>query len=200
MSGNYEKIISENLSRFYSDRMEGAELLLPAQREEDRFHFRAFGEDCVLGPGEIRFSGVPETGPKALLISLYALNINPESLQQEPFKSYKDFPDTMPYWGAFSANSERLLVPLVGNIKANVKTIKDLFDGEDSPEHVSGDFSFVIRPLPKVSLCYIFYLPDEDFPASCTCLFSSNADSFMPMDGLADVGEYTSKKIIEICR
>jgi hypothetical protein len=54
--------------------------------------------------------------------------------------------------------------------------------------------------LPKVALCYIFYLPDEEFPASVTCLFSQNALSFMPLDGLADVAEYTSKVIIQLIR
>jgi hypothetical protein len=62
----------------------------------------------------------------------------------------------------------------------------------------SGDFSFLLFPLPKVALCYIFYLPDEDFPASVTCLFSSNATSFMPLDGLADVAECSSRKIIQL--
>ena len=41
-------------------------------------------------------------------------------------------------------------------------------------------------------------LPDEEFPASVTCLFSANALSFMPLDGLADVAEYTSKEIIRL--
>jgi len=50
--------------------------------------------------------------------------------------------------------------------------------------------------LPKIALLLIFYLPDEDFPASATCLFSSNARSFMPLDGLADVAEYTSNALI----
>jgi hypothetical protein len=29
-------------------------------------------------------------------------------------------------------------------------------------------------------------------------MYSNNADQFMPIDGLADVGEYTSKKIIDL--
>jgi len=49
--------------------------------------------------------------------------------------------------------------------------------------------------LPKIALLLIFYLPDEDFPASATCLFSTNALSFMPLDGLADVAE-TSKALM----
>ncbi|MGD8834917.1 MAG: DUF3786 domain-containing protein [Desulfobacteraceae bacterium] len=44
----------------------------------------------------------------------------------------------------------------------------------------------------------MFYEADEDFPASVTCLYSHNANRFMPMDGLADVGEYTSRAVLEI--
>jgi hypothetical protein len=56
----------------------------------------------------------------------------------------------------------------------------------------------VVHPLPKIALCYIVYKADEDFPASVTCLFSANAHRFLPTDALADTGEYTSKKILEI--
>ncbi len=63
---------------------------------------------------------------------------------------------------------------------------------------MGGDFAFVVYALPKVALCYIFYKSDQDFPASVTTLYSNNAISFLPIDALADVGEYTSKKIIEI--
>jgi hypothetical protein len=52
--------------------------------------------------------------------------------------------------------------------------------------------------LPKIALCYIFYEADDDFPASVTCLYSNNANQFMSVDGLADVGEYTSRKIINL--
>ena len=61
-----------------------------------------------------------------------------------------------------------------------------------------GDFSIIVRPLPKIKLHYIFYHADDEFPASATCLFSNNALSFLPIDALADTGEYTSKKIIEL--
>jgi len=49
-----------------------------------------------------------------------------------------------------------------------------------------------------VAVCTIFYLADDEFPPSATCLFSSNAMQFMPLDGLADVAEYTSRKIIRM--
>jgi hypothetical protein len=45
---------------------------------------------------------------------------------------------------------------------------------------------------------FIFYEADDDFPASVTCLFSNNANQFLPVDGLADVGEYTSRNILNL--
>ena len=53
-----------------------------------------------------------------------------------------------------------------------------------------------LNPLPKIALCYHFYLPDEDFPANVTCLYANNADRFLPTDALADVGEYMSRALI----
>ncbi|PIP38582.1 MAG: hypothetical protein COX19_11845 [Desulfobacterales bacterium CG23_combo_of_CG06-09_8_20_14_all_51_8] len=59
-------------------------------------------------------------------------------------------------------------------------------------------YRMVVYPLPKIALCYILYLPDDDFPAAVTCLYSANARLFLPMDALADTGEYTSRKILAI--
>jgi hypothetical protein len=104
----------------------------------------------------------------------------------------------MPYAGAFTTHTEQLLVPHVAGIKAAVPAIMAAFKGESAPPGTGGDFSFMIYPLPKIALCYIFYAADEEFPASVTCLYSNNAHLFMPIDGLADIGEYSSKKILDL--
>ena len=104
----------------------------------------------------------------------------------------------MPYVGAFTTHTEQVLVPYVARIKESVLRITEALNGEIAPSGTGGDFSFIVHPLPKIALCYICYEADDEFPASVTCLYSNNANTFMPMDGLADVGEYTSKKIIEL--
>ncbi len=200
MNSNYGKIIEDNLTRIYANPPEELEKRLPAQREGNLFLFRAFGQDCSLETGKITLDRREETGPKGLLVSLYAAHINQEPIQLEPFQAFKDLPGSMPYHSAFSANSEQILVPHVTQIREGQNLILGLFSGEMGPEGLAGDFSFVLYPLPKIALCYIFYLPDEEFPASVTCLFSHNAVSFMPLDGLADVAEYTSKTIIQLLR
>ena len=200
MTSNYGKIIKDNLARINADRTEELEKALPADRKGNVFLFRAFGQDCSLGPDKIVLDGKRETGPKGLLVSLYASHLNHEPIQLEPFKAFKDLPGSMPYHGAFSVNSEQVLVPHVTQIKTGQEIVLGVFSGEMGPEGVAGDFSYVLYPLPKIALFYIFYLPDEEFPASATCLFSHNALSFMPLDGLADVAEYTSKAIIQLLK
>jgi hypothetical protein len=193
---HYEKIIKENLYDAYHHAPGRLEKELPAHREGDRFYFRAFGQDCIISRDGIHLDEKAASGPMGIVISLYCRHVGPERIQMEPFQSFKDFPNSMPYQGAFAANSERILVPHVSQVERKREKIMDLFGGHGGASEVSGDFSFVLYPLPKVALWYIFYLPDEEFSASVTCLFSANAGAFLPLDGLADAAEYTSREIM----
>jgi hypothetical protein len=197
---NYQPIIRDNLAAVYQDLVPDLAARLGARQDGDRFSFPAFGEDCTLTPGGVLLSGEPSWDPRALLVSLYARHAGADPVQLEPFKAFKDLPDSMPYSGAFSANSERILVPVVRAVRDRQETILERLNGRKVSWTAGGDFSFVLHPLPKIALGYIFYLPDEEFPASVTCLFSANSLSFMPLDGLADVAEYTSKEIMQIVR
>lgn len=104
----------------------------------------------------------------------------------------------MPCVGAFKAHAEQLPVPHVSKIKESVQIVTDSLKGEKPPEGTGGDFPFMVYPLPKIALCYIFHEADDDFPASVTCLYSNNARLFHPADGHADAGEYCSKTILRL--
>ena len=198
MENNYQKIVQENLNRLFGDLPPDLERRLPGIREPGGFAFRAFGLDCLIGENGILLDGKPENGVLGILISLYALNATADPCRLEPLKSYRDFPNSMPYSGAFTTHTEQILMPEVQQIKAGMDKILAQLKGSDAAGITGGDFSFLIYPLPKIALCYVFYEADEDFPASVTCLFSSNANHFLPMDALADVGEYTSKAILRL--
>ncbi len=197
MTTQYEKIILKNLDACFSDPDPDLAGRMGAKPCEDGFCMQAFGETCRVAPEGIRFEETLRKDPQALLISLYAVNSCHDAIRLKPFKSFKEFPGSMPYQAAFSANAERILVPHVPVIQEKSDAIKEAFQGFEGED---GDFSLVLYPIPKMALYYIFYMPDDEFPASATALFSANALSFMPLDGLADVAEYTSKKIIAMVR
>ena len=198
MSNNYAKIVQDNLKKLFENRPTDLADALPAQQNGDVFCFEAFGEICEIRSDGIFLGDVQQTGVIGILISLYALNTKLETCLIAPLKAFKDFPNSMPYAGAFVTHTQQILVPYVEKIQVSTHRIIETLNGCESPSNVGGDFSFMVYPLPKVALSYIFYEADEDFPASVTCLYSNNALSFLPIDGLADVGEYTSKKILDL--
>jgi hypothetical protein len=192
---SYEKIIRDNLREAFSRPLPELERSTGAEREGSSLTLRAFGEACRIDPEKVTLSGVPIVDPEGVLVSLYVRHAGLEEIQIKPFKSFKDFQGSMPYQGAFMANSEQALIPHITQIKKEAGAIKEAFGGADV---AMGDFSLILYPLPKIALSYIFYLADEEFPDSAAILFSANALSFMPLDGLADVAEYTSKEMIRL--
>jgi hypothetical protein len=198
MTDNYQAIVNDNLKRFFGNFQEDLESRLLATKDGNTVAFPAFGRTCVITPEGIALDGDPAASVLGILLSLYALHAVPDAPVIEPLRAFKEFPDSAPYVGAFASHTEQILVPVVERIKTRTDIVVERLDGQPAPSSVSGDFAFVVRPLPKIYLCYIFYEADEDFPPSVTCLYSANANRFMPMDGLADVGEYTSKTILDL--
>ncbi|MCF8080399.1 MAG: DUF3786 domain-containing protein [Desulfobacterales bacterium] len=195
---NYQKIARNNLRRFYEDLDADVAARLGAERKSDEFFFRAFGGRCCISPAGIVLDGQPETGVLGVLISMYVLHASHAPCIIEPLKSFKELPDSMPYTAAFAARTQQPIVARVEAVGQNTRRIIDAFSGKNPPAATAGDFGFLLYPLPKIALCYVFYRADEDFPASVTCLYSANADAHLPTDALADVGEYTSREILRL--
>ncbi len=198
MSDNYGKIVQDNLRRLYGDLPIDFSENLPGEQVGEQFHFNAFSQKCVIDPKRIILGEEEHSSILSLIISVYALNANSENCVLSPLKSFKEFPGSMPLVTASAMPTSKLLGPHVTEIKKEQQRIVRTFNGAKGPSEAGGDFSFILYPLPKIALCYIFYEADDDFPASVRCLYSNNANHFMPASGLADVGEYTSKQILKI--
>lgn len=197
---NYEALIRDNLAAALARGPEALAERLPGNPDpRGGMTFRAFGADCRITPDALLLGERPETGPRGVVLSLYAAGAGPEDRVLSPMISFRDLPGSMPYQGAFVANTERPLVPRVLDIRdAQDRILHHLGGLEAPPEDTPGDFALLLLPLPKVALLYIFHLPDEEFPASVTCLFSHNAPRFMPLDGLADTAEQTTRMLLEL--
>ena len=198
MGSNYQIIIAQNLQALFADNLQERAVAMAADWHGGMLTFQAFGSVCRIEKEGIFLQDQLQSGPLGIIISLYALHAIDEAFQLEPFRAFKEIPNTTPYVGAFASHTEQILVSHVDKIISHRQIILDRLDGTQAPSYMNGDDAIVVRPLPKIALCYIFYVADEDFPASVTCLYSSNAQAFMPVDGLADVGEYTSRTILDL--
>jgi hypothetical protein len=197
MKNNYTEIIFNNLKRLFLNLPQNLSQSIPAMQEGNTFIFTAFGAECVIQPEGITLEGEFQTGPVGILISLYALHAKPEPGLLEPLRAFQEFPGSMPYTGAFASHTENILIPHVEQIHDRLGIMLEKLEGRDAAGLVKGDFSFLIKPFPKITLCYRFYTADEEFPPSVNCLFSNNALSFLPLAALADTAEFTSLKIMK---
>ena len=198
MTDNYARIVRDNLEQLDWNAPDRLAARLPARLTAGGLAFRAFGHDCLLSEKRILLDGRPETGPMGILISLYALHCSPEKAATAPFKAFKELPGSQPYVGAFANRTEAALTAHVDALIENLDAARRALDGADPPPDMPGDAAVVLRPLPKIALCYLLYRSDEDFPAAATCLFGANAERFLPTDALADVGEYTSRRLVAL--
>ncbi len=195
---NYARIVRDNLARLDWVNPERIAVRLPARPVADGLSFRAFGRDCLLSERGILLDGRPEQGPVGILISLYAIHCAPEPPAAAPFKAFKELPGSLPYVGAFANRAEAVLTAYIDRLISSLDVVKKTLDGADPPADLPGDASVVLWPLPKIALCYLLYRSDADFPAAATCLFGANVEHFLPTDALADVGEYTSRRLVEL--
>ncbi len=195
-ASNYADIIRTNLQAAF--KLDTTELAarLEAESEADELVIKAFGEDCRLGRDGVRLGGVNAEGARGVIISLLARHARAETCIEEPWRAFRELPNSMPYVGAFRGHTELPLVPHVEALIAGASRLAAVMGGRVVAQPVAGDGALVLNPLPKISLCYLLYRPDEDFPSNATCLFAANADRFLPTDALADVGEYTSRALI----
>lgn len=200
MTDRYDAIRNDYLSKAWTRTLSELEPALPAVSEGGGLRFRAFGEDCFVYPDRITLGSEDAGGPIGLLIAMYSCHAIDEPLELRPLKAFKELPGSMPYHGAFAANAERVLIPHVPGIEKRQEEVARRFSGFVNDDRTSGDFSFTLYPLPRIALYYVFHLPDEEFPASVTALFGASSVRCMPLDGLADVAEYTAKRLAEMVR
>ena len=113
MQNNYGKIVEANLDKVFSDNSRNLFLNLPAEKSGDGFVFRAFGEECKISPAGIYFGTTLQNSVLGILISLYALNATSELCITEPFRAFKELPDSMPYAGAFITHTVKKMITML---------------------------------------------------------------------------------------
>ena len=107
MTDNYAKIVQDNLNRLYANLPKDLAENLSGEQEGERFVFDAFGEKCLIEPKGITLGDKEHSSVFGILVSLYALNARSDICVRAPLKAFKEFPDSMPYVGAFKTHTEQ---------------------------------------------------------------------------------------------
>ena len=192
----YADIIRGHLANVFGEENAALASYPGIQSRDGGFDLMAFGQRCRLSEEGIFLDEEPDWGPRGIIISLLPRHAVSDVCIEAPWRAFRELPDSAPYVGAFRAHTEQILVPHIPALCREREMVTESLQGRSPEGDGPGDWALVLNPLPKIGLCYHFYLPDEDFPANVTCLYANNADRFLPTDALADVGEYMSRALI----
>jgi hypothetical protein len=109
--------------------------------------------------------------------------------------SYKDIPGGLLYAGVFA---RRVTEPLVKKFGRSAKLFQEAgrrFGGEYAGV---GDASFSLRALPRISLQYVLWEGDDEFPPSVQLLFDSSAAHYLPLEDIVVLGQITTGRLISL--
>ena len=112
--------------------------------------------------------------------------------------SFSELPDGRFYNAAFQGYSGKLIAQQFQN---DIRTFIQAAEGVGGQVLTQaaglGDAALAFKILPRVNLAVIYWLGDEDFPASCQVLFDASAPHHLSTDGCAILGSILTQRIIK---
>jgi len=170
------------------------------------YQIRLLGEDYLLTPGERRMvraevasRGEEEVGSSehsfvAVHYLLNARDLPPsgELVGASELKGGKLFFSA----GAHSPDFSSLEEVFVASPQAVGRAAEAL----DGGEVTHGDAAVEVRALPRLTVSFIFWREDEEFPANVSMLFDRTADRQLPLDVILALGQETMSLLVEKAR
>lgn len=113
--------------------------------------------------------------------------------------SFADLPDGRFYNQAFQGYTGAELARVFRNDLLAFEIAAKRLGGiqPDKKSDVPGDLTFIFQVLPRLSLVVVYWLGDEDFPASAQVLFEISAPHYLPTDVCAYAGSTLTRKLIQ---
>ncbi|VVS90638.1 DUF3786 domain-containing protein [Desulfoluna spongiiphila] len=144
----------------------------------------------VIGPG-----GQAPGFSECIVLMNYILRC-PETLPATgDWVTYREVKGSGPLAVYFSENAVK---PLQDRFAGNVAALEaacSALGGRKEPGTGGYDFSATFFPLPRVPLNLRFNDADEEFPASCTLLFTSDVSAWLDPESLAILAVLFAQKI-----
>jgi len=107
--------------------------------------------------------------------------------------SYRELPSGGFYYPVFRARAENPLIKRLGSQPQLFKKAACSLGGEPAQY---GDLAFKIITFPRLTLVYILWTENEEFPANASILFDSSAENHLHIEDLAYLGEAVTKELI----
>lgn len=159
-----------------------------ADFEQGRLRVKFYGEQHIITFPELEVS-VEATrktcGLNRSSMFFYYLLTADGAPFTDKWIAFRELPGGMFYHQAYQGYSgDRLAKAIDNHVSVFERAAKNL----GGRRLDLGDASFEFYALPRVRVAAVYYVGDEDFPASANVLFDASASHYLPTDALAGVG------------
>jgi len=110
---------------------------------------------------------------------------------------YKEIPGGMLYAGVFA---KRAVDPLISVFSQSPDRFLDAGLRMGGRKSEYGDISFVLPALPRVSMAYILWKGDGEFPAAVHLLFDRAVEGYLALEDIVVLSEMATTRLIALGR
>jgi len=154
-----------------------------------------FGEMCKVKEEAVYKGDSTLDTIGSILVLRYLLTAGDDQLRNA-WVPYREFKDGAQFASYIKANIEDRLAKVFGGNQTLLRERLQALGASLYRSEAKPDVAAALHPFPKVPLLVIFWDKDEEFDASFQFLFDESAASFLDMEALAVLLEYTSQKLI----
>jgi hypothetical protein len=149
--------------------------------EKQVFQVPFLGQEYLVSypSGEVTLpGGVDVPVPHQIAIIHYLITAEGEPLRHK-WISFKELPSGQIYISPFNNRVSKPLLQIFGQEPASLLKAAAAMGGK---QESMGDASVTIPVFPMVSVTYLIWAGDEEFPASATVLFDESAPFYLPTE------------------
>ncbi len=154
-----------------------------------------FGDPYTIAFPEIEITS-PGRQPISLVTRIILLHYLIRADGSEPkgdLIPYKEIPGGMMYAGVFNKRATDPLIKAFGQAPGRFLEAGKAMGGEATD---FGDASFSLKVLPRVSITFVLWRGDEEFPPSIQVLFDRSIDRYLSLEDVVVLGEMTSRRLV----
>jgi hypothetical protein len=192
---NYDQVLAELLGEARS-RNAAANAPAPGGSLSDgSAQIPLFGDTCTIKDDGIYRGDSKLDTIGSILVLRYFLTAGDDPLRNA-WVAYRDFKDGAQFASYIKANIEDVLAKRFAGKQALLRERLQAIGAAVYRSEAKPDVAAALHPFPRVPLLVIFWDKDEEFDASFQFLFDESAESFLDMEALAVLLEYTCQKLI----
>jgi hypothetical protein len=154
-----------------------------------------FGDPYTITLPEIEISSA-KGGPVSLVTRIMLLHYVIRADGTEPENRlipYKEIPGGMQYASVFEKRVVDPLIRVFGQAPERFLKTGIAMGGQKAGY---GDISFSLSVFPRVSVTFILWRGDDEFPPSIQMLFDGVIDRYLSLEDVVVLGEMASKRLI----